>query len=35
MRTYTFNLNNPARTITITADNFTEAQAKLQTQLSN
>ena len=35
MRTYTFNLNNPARTITVTADNFTEARSKLQVQLSS
>jgi hypothetical protein len=35
MKTYTFNVNNPARTITVTADTFTEARAKLKVQLSS
>ena len=34
MKTYTFNLSNPTRTIVIEAVNFAEARAKLQQQLS-
>lgn len=34
MKTYTFNLSNPTRTIVIEASNFAEARAKLQEQLS-
>jgi DUF1365 family protein len=35
MKTYIFTVANPTRTITITADSFSEARTKLQAQLSN
>ena len=35
MRTYTFNLTNPVRTIVIEANNFNEARAKLREQLAS
>jgi hypothetical protein len=34
MKTYTFNVTNPVRTIVIEAKDFTEARAKLREQLA-
>jgi hypothetical protein len=34
MRTYTFNVTDPAQIIVVTAANFSEARAKLQEQLA-
>lgn len=35
MKTYTFNVSNPTRTIVIEAANFAEARTKLQQQLAS